>query len=95
MKGEVDDGLIDTLANITVIGSETNRISVRIAMSYIAIDNITNEKLEQQFVDPSTLSISNKVDENWLRQRAHRLSNVGNEFLAELEPDEPGESSVT
>ena len=67
MKGEADDGLIDTLANITVIGSETNRISVRIAMSYIAIDNITNEKLEQQFVDPSTLSISNEVDENWLR----------------------------
>ena len=61
-------------------------------MSYIAIDNITNEKLEQQFVDPSALSISHEVDENWLRQRGHRLANVGNEFLAELEP---GESSVT
>ena len=95
MNGEVDDGLIDTLANITVIGSETNRISVSIPMSCIAIDNITNEKLKQQFVDPSTLSISHEVDENWLRQRAHRLANVGNEFLAEFEPDEPGESSVT
>ena len=95
MNGDVDDGLIDTLANITVIGSETNRTSVRIPVSYIAINNITDEKLEQQFIDPSTLSISHEVDENWLRQRAHRLDNVGNEFLAGLEPDEQGESSVT
>ena len=61
-------------------------------MHYIAIGNITNEKPEQQFVDPSTLSISHKVYENWLRQRAYRLANVGNKCLVELEP---GESSVT
>ena len=61
-------------------------------MHYIATGNITNEKPEQQFVDPSTLSISHEVYENWLRQRAYRLANIDNKFLVERER---GGSGVT
>lgn len=90
LNGRIVDDLIDALANIAVIGPEINiRISAKDPMSYIAKYGITNDKLAQQFVDPAILSVAHDGYEDWLRQRAKRLADVGNEFLAELAPSEP------
>jgi hypothetical protein len=87
LEGHVDDGLIDALANIAVIGPEINiRISAKDPMGYISKYKITNEKLAQQFIEPSSISLSHDGYEAWLRERAQRLTEVGNEFLAELAP---------
>jgi hypothetical protein len=59
-------------------------------MSYIAKYKITDEKLAQQFVDAATLSLSHEGYEAWLRERAQRLADVGNGFLAELAPPVEG-----
>lgn len=87
LAGKVDDGLVDALGNIAVIGPEINiRISAKDPMSYIAKYKITREKLAQQFVEVSALSVSHDGYDEWLRTRAEQLAMVGNEFLAELAP---------
>lgn len=87
LNAKVDEPLIDALANIAVIGPEINiRISAKDPMSYIAKYNITGQKLTQQFVDPTSLSISHDGYEEWLRRRAKTLADAGNAFLAELAP---------
>jgi hypothetical protein len=48
-----------------------------------------NRQLRQQFIEPSNISLSHDGYEQWLRERARRLADVGNEFLAELAPPEP------
>jgi hypothetical protein len=91
LEGKVNDGLIDALANIAVIGPEINiRISAKDPMGYIAKYQITNEKLMQQFIDPTSISLSPAGYEDWVRARAKRLAEVGNEFLAELAPPKAG-----
>lgn len=90
LDGKTDDTWIDALGNIAVIGPEINiRISAKDPMSYIGRYKITHEKLAQQFVDPATLSLAHEGYEEWVRGRAKRLANVGNEFLAELAPSQP------
>jgi len=87
LEGKVDESLIDALANIAVIGPEINiRISAKDPMSYIQKYKITDQKLAQQFVDPATISLSYEGYETWVRNRAKRLAEVGNELLAELAP---------
>jgi hypothetical protein len=87
LAGNVDDSLINALANIAVIGPSINiRISSKEPMSYIAKYDITPDKLMQQFIDPKSISISYDEYEAWLRQRAEVLAKVGNEFLAEIRP---------
>lgn len=87
LHGKVQDSLIDALANIAIIGPQMNiRISAKDPLSYIAKYKITDRKLSQQFIDPATLSLSPEKYEPWLRERAARLANVGNEFLDALEP---------
>jgi hypothetical protein len=93
LAGKVDDSLIDALANIAVIGPEINiRISAKDPMSYIAKYKITDEKLTQQFIDPTSLSIPHSEFEVWLRGRAKRLADEANEFLSELAP--PGSTTT-
>lgn len=90
LEGKIDDSLIDALGNIAVIGPEINiRISSKDPMSYIDKYKITDQKLAQQFVDPGALSVSHEGFEAWVRNRAKRLAEVGNEFLAELAPPQP------
>lgn len=90
LEGRIDDSLIDALGNIAVIGPEINiRISAKDPMRYIDKYKITDQKLAQQFVDPATLSLSHEGYEEWVRNRANRLAEVGNEFLAELAPSQP------
>lgn len=87
LDGKVDDNLIDALGNIAVIGPEINiRISAKDPMSYIEKYKITHQKLAQQFVDPATRSLSHEGYKAWVRNRATRLAEVGNEFLTELAP---------
>jgi hypothetical protein len=87
LEGKVDESLINALSNIAVISPEINiRISAKDPMSYVKKYNITREKLAQQYVDPDTLSLSHDGYEAWVRGRAERLAEVGNEFLAELAP---------
>ena len=89
LNGKVEENLIDALANIAVIGPEINiRISAKDPMSYIAKYKIADAKLVQQFIDPVSLSVSHDGYEQWLRCRANRLAEVGNEFLLELAPNE-------
>jgi hypothetical protein len=72
---------------IACIGPEINiKISAKDPMSYIEKYKITPEKLKQQFIDPASLSLSHEGYEAWLFERAKRLAEVGNEFLAELKP---------
>lgn len=87
LEGKVNDGLIDALANIAVIGPEINiRISAKDPMGYIAKYQITKDKLMQQFIDLGSDSLSPSGYVQWLRGRARRLAEVANEFLAELAP---------
>lgn len=87
LEGKVEEGLIDALANIAVIGTEINiRISAKDPMSYIEKYKITGEKLEQQFIDPTSMSIEHTEFEGWLRSRAEKLAASANEFLGMLAP---------
>ncbi|MGH9558841.1 MAG: hypothetical protein ACRD30_06330, partial [Bryobacteraceae bacterium] len=87
VNGKVQEPLTDALANIAVIGPQINiRISAKDPMSYIAIYNITERKLSQQFIDPAIISVPREGYETWLRERADRLADVGNAFLTELSP---------
>jgi len=89
LDGKIDDALIDALGNIAVIGPEINiRISARDPMSYIDKYKITHQKLAQQFIDPATLTLSHEGYEEWVRNRAKRLAEVGNEFFAALAPSQ-------
>lgn len=91
LEGKVNDDVIDALANIAVIGRDTNiRISANDPMGYIAKYKISNEKLVQQFIDPASMPPSPAGYEAWLRVRAKRLAEVGNEFLATLAPPMAG-----
>jgi hypothetical protein len=87
LQGKVDDSLVDLLANIAVIGPEINiRISAKDPMSYITKYRITENKLNQQFIALDSASLSPERYEDWLRERAARLAEAGNAFLAELTP---------
>ena len=95
LAGKVDDALVDALGNIAVIGTEINiRISAKDPMNYIAKYAITDDKLEQQFIDPATLSIDHAEYEAWLRARAERLAVAANEFLKSLAPPHLNPSST-
>lgn len=95
LAGKVDEGLVDALSNIAVIGTEINiRISAKDPMNYIAKYAITDDKLEQQFIDPATLSIDHAEYEAWLRARAERLAVAANEFLKSLAPPHLNPSST-
>jgi hypothetical protein len=85
LEGQVDEALIDALANIAVIGPEINiRISAKRPMTYIAKYKITDEKMAQQFIGSDITSLGANEYEAWLKARAAKLASVGNSFLAEL-----------
>ena len=85
LEGQVDETLIDALANIAVIGAEINiRISAKDPMSYIGKYNITAQKLGQQFVDGNITAVTPPQYESWLRGRAQRLAEEGNAYLQQM-----------
>jgi hypothetical protein len=85
LEGQNNSVLIDALANIAVIGPAINiRISAKSPMDYVARYKITSEKLGQQFIDTQFTNVPITEYENWVRQRAERLTKEANAFLAEL-----------
>lgn len=85
LEGSYNNGLVDALANIAVIGPAINiRISAKAPMDYVSRYKITPEKLRQQLIDPQFTSVPITEYEGWVRQRAERLAKEANAFLAEL-----------
>ena len=85
LDGQVDDELVDALANIAVIGPTINiRISAKAPMDYVARYKISDQKLEQQYIGHEFTSVPFSGYGSWLRQRAERLAKEANAFLAEL-----------
>jgi hypothetical protein len=85
LKENVSPDLIDSLANIAVIGPSINiRISNKAPLSYVAKYNITKEKLEQQFIDTDFIDVKFSEYEIWLNKRAKMLAEKANEYLKEL-----------
>jgi len=88
LEKQVDDGLIDALANIAIIGPTINiRISKQNPMDYIPKYKITAEKLRQQFISGQITNTTVKQYPDWLRGRATELANSGNDFLETLRGD--------
>lgn len=85
LEGNVNDTLVDAIANIAVIGPEINiRISAKDPLSYVEKYKITKEKLGQQFIGTDFTKVSFGEFEAWLKNRAQILSDQANEFLREL-----------
>jgi hypothetical protein len=85
LEGKVDESKIDALANIAVIGPAINiRISAADPLSYVTKYGITQDKLDQQFIDADFTTIPTTKYNEWLERRAERLAHEGNAFLTEL-----------
>ena len=85
LEGNVENGLVDALANIAAIGPSINiRISAKAPMDYVTRYKIAPEKLEQQFIDPDFTGLAFSQYGDWTRCRAERLAQEANTFLAEL-----------
>jgi len=85
LEGKVNNGLIDALANIAVIGPSINiRISAKDPMNYVTRYEITAKKLEQQFIDPAFVRVGHDGYEAWVKARAAKLAVEANDFLASL-----------
>ena len=87
LKGTVDDGSIEALANIAIIGSANNlKISAKDPLDYFEKYKIGIEKRAQQFIDGPVVSMTPENFPTWLQARADRLSNEANNFVRELRP---------
>jgi hypothetical protein len=85
LEGHVENGLVDALANIAVIGPSINiRISAKAPMDYVTRYKIGAEKLKQQFIEPEFTAVPISGYEAWMRGRAERLAKEANAFLSEL-----------
>jgi hypothetical protein len=85
LAGHVSHDIIDSLANIAVIGPTINiRISNKAPLSYVTKHNITEEKLKQQYIDKDFIHIQYSEFETWLKDRATLLTKKANEFFKEL-----------
>jgi hypothetical protein len=85
LEGKVDEAQIDALANIAVIGPSINiRISASDPLSYVTKYGISQDKLEQQFIDSNFTQVSADKYPEWLDRRAERLAEKANAYFAEL-----------
>jgi hypothetical protein len=85
LRGNVENNLIDCLANIAVIGPSINiRISNKAPLSYVVKYNITKEKLEQQYINENFTTVQFNQFENWLKERAQLLAEKANGFLNDM-----------
>ena len=82
------ESLVNALANIALIGPKANiRISKKNPMDYVAKYNIDDEKLAQQFIEPSLATTDIGELPAWIGSRAERLAKAGNELLSALRGD--------
>lgn len=76
------------MANIALIGPKANiRISKKNPMDYVAKYNIDDEKLAQQYIEPSLATTDIGELPAWIDSRAERLAKAGNELLTALRGD--------
>jgi hypothetical protein len=85
LEGQVDNGLVNALANIAVIGPSINiRISAKAPLNYVTRYKISPDKLDQQFIDRDFTAVPFAGYEAWTRRRAERLAAEANTFLVQL-----------
>lgn len=85
LEGHVPNGVVDSLANIAVIGPAINiRISAKNPLDYVSRYKITPDKLAQQFIDLDFTEVTFDQFGDWLQKRANRLASEANTFLTEL-----------
>ncbi len=85
LEDHVNNGLVDALANIAVIGPAINiRISAKSPLDYVTRYKITSDKLSQQFITADFTQVSYGEFAGWLQKRAERLALEANAFLNEL-----------
>jgi len=93
LKGHVDEATIDALANIAVIGPEINiRISAKDPMKYLDKYQITDAKLQQQFIEQPRTDFSISGYGTFLVQRSQSLASAGNRMLVQLSEGLPDAS---
>jgi hypothetical protein len=85
LEGHAQAGLTDVLANIAVIGPSINiRISARAPLDYVTRYNISDDKLQQQLIEPEFTRVQLDEFDNWVKGRAERLAAEGNALFKEL-----------
>ncbi|HET9401881.1 MAG TPA: DUF262 domain-containing protein [Candidatus Acidoferrales bacterium] len=85
LEGKVDEGQINALANIAVIGPSINiRISSKKPMDYLDRYKISKEKLEQQFISSDGLQSTPERYTEFLSSRADVLAQNANSYLDTL-----------
>jgi hypothetical protein len=53
-------------------------------MSYVTKYGISQDKLDQQFIDPDFTTIPVEMFSEWIERRADQLAEEGNAFMADL-----------
>lgn len=85
LEGQVEPSEVDALGNIAVIGPTINiRISAKAPLDYVARYGISEQKLRQQFIDPTFTALGISDYSTWVRSRAEGLADAANNFMAEL-----------
>ena len=85
LNKKVEPEKIDSLANIAVIGPNINiRISNQDPMKYLDKYTISEEKLQQQFVDWKREEFAVQKSHEFLDARASRLASEANDYLLTL-----------
>ena len=90
----IENPLIDNVANMAVISGEANR---RIAASnpkkYVAELNLAKRGMLNQQVVPDPTFVNVEQYEDWLKIRAQRLAEESNKHLAELRGQNPNQAT--
>lgn len=90
LHGKVDPEKIDSLANIAVIGPNINiRISNQDPMKYLDKYSISNDKLNQQFVNWKRADFTVEKFTDFLDARSNKLAKEANRFLMALSESLP------
>ena len=75
LEGNNVNGSTDALANIAVIGPSINiRISAKAPLDYVKRYKITDQKLQQQFIEPTFIRLPISDYETWDSQSSRSIS---------------------
>lgn len=86
LEGQAKPEEIEALANIAIIGAETNiRISNKDPLSYFSKYKIDETKRMQQFIEGEVEAMTPENFPQWLDNRASHLAVAANKFLAKLQ----------
>ncbi len=85
LEGKAKSELIEALANIAIIGAETNiRISNKDPLDYFARYKVDEKKRAQQFIEGDVMAMTPANFPAWLNARAKHLADAANAFLNKL-----------